>query len=151
MVAQSRCERVVAQYFADVTIWSSISRPLWSFLEANVPVVVSLMVPLITPIDEIQVEPRLMMAALITGTCTENLSRNGKGAVFVHFPESQGARRLKKTTDVPPVVRDGSGSPKRWEGPSGEGKAQSKKSSIVLILSRLRQRQAEPMKSPATK
>ena len=68
MVAQSRWERVVAQYFADVTIWSSISRPLWSFLEANVPVVVSLMVPLITPIDEIQVEPRLMMAALITGT-----------------------------------------------------------------------------------
>ena len=59
---------MVAQYFADVTFWSSISRARWSFLEANVPVVVSLLVPLITPIDEMQMKPRLMMAALITGT-----------------------------------------------------------------------------------
>ena len=35
---------MVAQYFADVTFWSSISRARWSFLEANVPVVVSLMI-----------------------------------------------------------------------------------------------------------
>ena len=39
---------------------------LWPFLEANVPVVVSLMVPLVTPLDELQMKPRLMMAALIT-------------------------------------------------------------------------------------
>ena len=57
---------MVAQYFADVTLWSSISRARWSFLEANVPVVVNLMVPLITSIDEMQMKPRLMMAALIT-------------------------------------------------------------------------------------
>ena len=57
---------MVAQYFADVTFWNSISRARWSFREANVPVVVSLMVPLITPIDEMQMKPRLMMAALIT-------------------------------------------------------------------------------------
>ena len=37
-------------------------------LEANIPVVVSLMVPLVTPLDELQMKPRLMMAALITGT-----------------------------------------------------------------------------------
>ena len=37
-------------------------------------------------------------------------------------------------------------------GPGGVGKAQSAKaSSIELRLSRLRQRQAEPVKSPATK
>ena len=43
----------VAQYFADVTFWNSISRARWPFLEANVPVVVSLMVPLVTPLDEL--------------------------------------------------------------------------------------------------
>ena len=48
--------------------WGSISRARWSFLEANVPVVVSLMIPLITPINEMQMQPRFMMAALITGT-----------------------------------------------------------------------------------
>ena len=66
VVAQSRRERVVAQYFADVSFWSSISRGRWPFLEASVPVVVSLVVPLITPLDETQMKPRLMMAALIT-------------------------------------------------------------------------------------
>ena len=34
---------VVAQNFADVTFLSSITRTRWSFLEANVPVVVSFM------------------------------------------------------------------------------------------------------------
>ena len=66
VVAQSRRERVVAQYFADVTFLSSISRTRWSFLEANVPFVLSLMVPFVIPIDEMQIKPRLMMAALIT-------------------------------------------------------------------------------------
>ena len=66
VVAQSRRERLVAQNFADVTFWSSISRARWSFLEANVPVVVSLIVPLVLPIDEMQMKPRLMVAALIT-------------------------------------------------------------------------------------
>ena len=63
---------MVAQYFADVTFWSSISRARWPFLEANIPVVVSLMVPLVTPLDELQMKPRLMMAALITGTMIRN-------------------------------------------------------------------------------
>ena len=57
---------MVAQYFADVTFYSSLSRARWPFLEANVPVVVSLMVPLITPLDELQMKPRLMMTVLIT-------------------------------------------------------------------------------------
>ena len=42
--------------------------------------------------------------------------------------------------------------PHNGVGPGGVGKAQSENtSSIVLILSRLRQRQAAPLKSPATK
>ena len=57
---------MVAQHFADVTFLSSISRTRWSFLEADVPVVVSLMVPFVVPIDEMQMKPRHMMTALIT-------------------------------------------------------------------------------------
>ena len=57
---------MVAQNFADVTFLSLFSRDRWAFLEANVPVVVSLMVPFVIPIDEMQMKPRLMVAALIT-------------------------------------------------------------------------------------
>ena len=57
---------MVAQNFADVTFLSSISITRWSFLEANVPVVVSLMIPFVIPIDEMEMKPRLMMAALVT-------------------------------------------------------------------------------------
>ena len=60
VVAQSWRERVVAQYIADVTFWSSVFRARWSFREANVPVVVSSMITLIImPIDEMQIMPRL--------------------------------------------------------------------------------------------
>ena len=58
--------QVVAQFFADVTFWSSTSGTRWSFHEANVPVVVSLIVPLVTPLDELQMKPPLTKAALIT-------------------------------------------------------------------------------------
>ena len=34
--------------------------------------------------------------------------------MFVHFPKALGARGLEKTTDIRPVVRDGSGSPQWW-------------------------------------
>ena len=36
-----------------------------TLFEANVPGVVSLMVPLVTPVNEVQMKPRLMMTALI--------------------------------------------------------------------------------------
>ena len=58
---------MVAQYLANVTFGSTISRIRRTFCEANVPVVASLMVPLVTPVNEVQMKPRLMMAALITG------------------------------------------------------------------------------------
>ena len=134
-----------------MTFLSSISRARWPFLEANVPVVVSLMIPLIVPINDVQMMPRLMMAALVAGTSTKSLSRFCESTMLVHFPETLRARGLKKTTDVGPVVGDGSGSLQR-SGPGGVGKTHSENtSSIVLILSRLRQRQAAPLKSPATK
>ena len=50
-----------------MTFGSTISRIRRTFCEANVPVVASLMVPLVTPVNEVQMKPRLMMAALIIG------------------------------------------------------------------------------------
>ena len=48
---------MVAQYLAHVAFESTVSRIRGAFFEANVPVVVSLMVPLITPVDEMQMKP----------------------------------------------------------------------------------------------
>ena len=59
---------MVAQYLANVTFGNTISRIRRTFCEANVPVVASLMVPLVTPVNEVQMKPRLMMAALVIGT-----------------------------------------------------------------------------------
>ena len=54
----------------DESEWSlnnSISRARWPFF-ANVGVVVSLMIPQIVSISEVQMKPRLMMAASVAGT-----------------------------------------------------------------------------------
>ena len=58
---------MVAQYLANVAFGSTFSRTRRTFFEANVPVVVSLMVPLVTPVKEVQMKPNFMMAALIIG------------------------------------------------------------------------------------
>ncbi len=71
--------------------------------------------------------------------------------MLAHSQETLRAGWFEKSTDVCPVVRNGSGS-LQWWGPGGEGKAQSAKaSSIVLRFSRLRHRQAVPLKLPATR
>ena len=57
----SRRERVVAQYVTDVTF-------LRTFFQMAVSVVMCLSGPFVVPIDELKMKPRLMMAALITGT-----------------------------------------------------------------------------------
>ena len=56
-----------SEYLANVTFGSTISRIRRTFREVNVPVVASLMVPLVTPVNEVQMKPRPMMAALIIG------------------------------------------------------------------------------------
>ena len=43
---------MVAQYLANVTFGSTFSRIRRAFCEANVPVAASLMVPLVTPVNE---------------------------------------------------------------------------------------------------
>ena len=44
---------MVAEDLANVAFESTISRIRRAFFEANVPIVVSLMVPLVTPVDEV--------------------------------------------------------------------------------------------------
>ena len=56
---------MVAQYLTRIAFGSTISRTRRTLFEANVPGVVSLMVPLVTPVNEVQMKPRLMMTALI--------------------------------------------------------------------------------------
>ena len=106
---------MVAQYFANVAFGNTIPGMRRTFCEADIPVVASLVVPLVIPINEVQMEPRLRMAALIICAQTESLSRDGKCAMFAHFPEFLGTRWLQKTSDIRPIVRNGSRSP-QWCG-----------------------------------
>ena len=80
---------MVAQYFTDVSF-------LRTFFQTDVSIVMCLPGPFVVPINEVQMKPRLMMAALITGAQTEGLSRNGKGTMFANPPESLRARGLRK-------------------------------------------------------
>ena len=72
--------------------------------------------------------------------------------MFGHFPKALRTRWFKKSTDVLSAQLFGMDpGPHNGVRPGGVGKAQSENtSSIVLILSRLRQRQAVPLKSLAT-
>ena len=88
---------------------------LRTFFQTDVSVVFFLVVPLVTPIDEEQVHPCFVVAALIMCAQTESLSRNGKCAMFVYFPELMGTKWLQKTTDIRPIVRNRSRSP-QWCG-----------------------------------
>ena len=65
MVAQSRRERMVAHDIADTSIWSPVLVIWRSFFERSVPIIIVVLGPPVVPIDEIQVEPCLMMAAFI--------------------------------------------------------------------------------------
>ena len=65
------------------------------------------------PIDEIQVEPCLVVVALISRSQTKSSSQDGERTVHAHLPISTGAWWFEKSTDVCPVVRNGSRSP-RW-------------------------------------
>ena len=114
-----------------------------------IPVEVSLMVPLVTPFDELQMKPRLFDHWNVNGELVE-VQRKAPCLLTFQNAGSQGVSRKPQT--VSPIVRDGIRVPTMVRGPAAVGKAQSQNtSSIVLMLSRLRQRQAAPLKSPATK
>ena len=57
---------------------ASISRARRTFCEANVPVVASLMDQFVVPIEEVQMKPRLILAALITWRVNRELVEERK-------------------------------------------------------------------------
>ena len=114
VVAQLRKGRIVAHNLTDMSLLSSVSRIRRSFFEANVPIVVILIGPCVAPIYNIKMKPCFMMTTLIIWSQAECFPRDGEGAVLVHFPASLRARRVEKSTDVCPFVRNGSRSPQWW-------------------------------------
>ena len=55
-----------------------------------------------------------MMATLIIRSQAECFRGDGQGTIFIHFPRALRTRWFEKSTDVCPVVRNGSRSPQRW-------------------------------------
>ena len=106
---------MVAHNLTDISLLSTVWRIRRSFLEANVPVVVSLIGPFVVPINKMQMKPRPVMAALIIRSQAKSFPRDGECTMLIHFPETLRAGWHEKSTDVCPVVRDGSGSP-QWCG-----------------------------------
>ena len=104
------------------------------------------------PIDEIEVEPCLMMTTLIGSTQAPSLAWDGERTTRVaYLPIPIWIRWFKVPTDVSPFVWNRSGSP-QWWGPSGGWEILfMNASSLVLWLSLLRDRHAVPLKSHATK
>ena len=150
MVAQLRRERMVAHDFANTSFLVPEITSCRYFNEGNVPIMVALRGPSVSPFDEIQMKTSFMMATLISRSQAKSFSWYGESTVHAHFSTSIWAWWLKESTDVSPVVRNWSGSP-QWCRASGVGKAQSAKvSSIVLMSSRLLQRHASPLKSLGT-
>ena len=116
------------------------------------PIMVVVLGPPVVPIDEIQVEPCLMMAALIGWSRAECFSWDGEGTMtcaLSKIDENLGGLRNPQTSAQLSGMDPG---PHTGVGPGGVSKAPSvMASSIVLRLSLLRHRRAVPLKSPATK
>ena len=95
---------MVAYDFTDVPF-------LRTFFQTDVSVAVCLSGPLVIAIDELKVKPCFMMAASIVWSEAKSFPGDRECAMLVNPPESLGSQWFEKTTDVSPVIRDGSGSP----------------------------------------
>ena len=108
MVARLRGERMVVHV---TQIWRTRANGRKFTTRVNDPVVVNLMGPFVTPIHKVNVDPRFMMTTLIIRSQSECFPRDGESHVY--FPKALRTRRFERSTDVCPVVRNGSGSPQR--------------------------------------
>ena len=106
---------MVAHNLTDISLLSTERRTRRSFLEANVPVVVSLIGPFVVSINKLKMKQPLMMAALIIRSQAKRFPREGECTMLIYFPETLRAWWFEKSTDVCPLVRDGSRSP-QWCG-----------------------------------
>ena len=75
MVARSRRERMVAHNLTHMSFLSALFRSCKSFCEANVPVVASMIRPFAVQINEMQMKPRFVMAALTIRSQAESFPR----------------------------------------------------------------------------
>ena len=71
--------------------------------------------PFVAPINKMQMKPRFMRAALIIRSQAKSFPWDGECTMLIHFPETLKAKWHEKSTNVCPVVRNGSGSP-QWCG-----------------------------------
>ena len=100
--------------------------------------------PRVAPINKIQVKPRFVMAALIIWSQAMCFPWDGECTMLIHFPGSLRARRL--STDVGPIVRNGSRSP-QWSPWCGQDTVQKCfVNSTEVVFAAV----AVPLKSPAT-
>ena len=86
MVAQSQRERMVAHDIADAPFLLPVMMWCRTLFEQNSSVRFFVMLLGIAPIDEIQVEPCLMMAALIGWTQAESFAWGGKSTMHAYLP-----------------------------------------------------------------
>ena len=103
---------MVAHDFTDTSLGIPVSAFRGSFFLGNVWLVRILPGPRVAPLNKVQMKPRFLMAALIS---SQVFSVGWRMHMLIHFPGSLRARRFEKSTDVGPMVRDGSGSP-QWCG-----------------------------------
>ena len=81
----------------------------------NVPIIIVVLGPPVVPIDNIQVEPRLMIAALIGWSQAKRFPWYGECTMLMHFPKAVRTRWFEKSADVCPIVGNGSRS-SQWCG-----------------------------------
>ena len=101
----------------------------------------------VLPIDEVEVEPRFVVAALIGRAQAQDNTENREGTMKPYLPLG----RLKEPTNVSPVARNRSWSPQwcgartRWQNTVSKGFFDG--TDFFPLL----HRHAAPLKSPATR
>ena len=72
------------------------------------PIMFTLLGPSVTPVDEIQMKPCLMMATLISRSQAECSTWEGECTVHAHLPKSIGTRWFEKSTYSPDCLSQNS-------------------------------------------
>ena len=108
MVTMSRRKRMVAHNIADTPAFLAVMVRRRPFFQET---------PLtnIMPPDKVEVEPCIVVAALIIRAQAQGIARDRESTMKAHQPLSIGFRPFKKPTNVSPIARNRSGSP-QWCG-----------------------------------
>ena len=77
---------MVADDLTDASFLLPVMTRRRTFFEGNVSLMFTLLRPSVAPVDEVQVEPRLVMATLVVWAWTEGFAWDGQGTMHAHFP-----------------------------------------------------------------